>query len=137
MMLRRTPQSIASSSRHMWASPVPVLIASTAIVAPPETLVLNVRDFIVQRHGQSVTMPRTAFLIFAAIACAGRFISRSEITEYVWGDDEDGGPGSSAKYIDVVIHRIRKMISPLSIGISNRYTFGFQLVDACQRAEAA
>lgn len=137
MKLPRSPQSLASSSRHVWTGPLPVIVGTTAIVPPSGALVLDMRSHIARRDAAMVVIPPGAFKVFAAIACGGRAVSKRDIGEYVWGDDARGGPDWWDKTIDVHVSKLRKTIAPLKIGILGRHSFGYQLIDLAKSAEAA
>ena len=128
-MLGRSPQSLASSFRHVWAGPVPVVVTFGFPRVSEDTLVLNMRECLAMRHGRKVRMPHDIFKMFAAIACGGREVSKVDIAEFMWGDREDGGPDSWHKIIDIQVFRMRRLVRPLGIAITNRYTFGFAIAD--------
>lgn len=116
---------------------MPVIVGTTAIVPPGGALVLDMRSHIARRGSEMVVITPGAFKVFAAIACGGRSVSKRDIADYVWGDDVRGGPDWWDKTIDVHVCKLRKTIAPLKIGIIGRHTFGYQLTDLSQAAEAA
>lgn len=127
MTMPRTPESIASSSRHVWTSALPVIVAIRDVPVEPDCIRLNIPKQCITFNGATIRLPKAQFSILTAVACAGRYLGVKEIAQIVWGDDEGGGPDAWDITIRTQISVIRRAVASIGIGISSRHSWGYRV----------
>lgn len=115
--------------------PFSVILATRAVNAAPNALVLDLSNHTIWQNGRSLfhknyvlSRPVTFRVIAALLAAAPKPVMLNELVDFVWGDDEDGGPDSAAKCIDVAIHKVRPVVFALGCQIVRRHRVSIQIM---------
>lgn len=112
-----------------------VILATTATarrisLADPEAVVLDVAGQTIIRDGLMLHFSlRRWNLAYCILAAQGRAMHGSEITDFVWGDDEDGGPDDARRTLATMMTIVRNKLRRLGIGFETECWIGFRAVD--------
>lgn len=112
-----------------------VILATSATarrisLANPESVVLDVTGQNVIRDGRILYLGlRRWNLAYCILAAQGRPMHCSEIADFVWGDDEDGGPDDTRRTLATMMTFVRNKLRKLGIGFETQCWVGFCAVD--------
>jgi DNA-binding response OmpR family regulator len=105
--------------------------------ANPRGAVVALLSQTLYRGGISVPLCEDYFrYITALIARRGMPISRDELIDAIWGEDEDGGPDTAEARVQSIypIH-VRRRIERLGLGIRSGYGRGYCIEELPSHAE--
>jgi DNA-binding response OmpR family regulator len=120
----------------------PVILATSDRARRPDAITINVKSRVIyfgDDYG-GLTFSRIPLLIVESLLVRrGRPISTDELTEYFWGEDEDGGPLDPRGLIASHLCRVRKDLASVGLEIKNDYKLRYWLIDhaASRQAMAA
>lgn len=104
--------------------------ASVIALRNPEALVIDYENRCVRRGSERVsfsygTAPTKTFRLCIALCCAaGGDVSRSDLIDLLWSDDEDGGPLRADSIISTMLCHARPFLLWAGLAVHSTKFFG-------------
>jgi DNA-binding response OmpR family regulator len=103
--------------------------AKRLTVDNPDALIVDYDRKAFWRDGAFIRLEPSKFmLVFLIASRVGALVSKEELCDALWGDEEDGGPDTQWKVIDVQLCKIRKVLPSLGVWIETVHGRGYRFV---------
>jgi hypothetical protein len=105
----------------------------------PEVLFIRADGAMAAREGMVIRFAHVnAGKLALAIVChAGSIVSQDELVEFIWGDDDDGGPDRAHHYVYRDLMNVRDVLGSLGWRVARWYGVGVVAmpIETCAKGE--